>query len=153
MAHKACYDFEFSRANAAKSIVTCLKHVTNARRATRKCQISLSHKPGTVETVRFRARCCWSRAGPVKKCHFHGRCIVLTTNECHSFAKHAWDYKRDRRADCSWARLVNLEVKASGVFLFGLHPKIKTRDVSGGLRGLQTGSESITHAFAWSSPT
>ena len=37
----------------AKSIVTRLKHVTNARRATRKCQISLSHKPGTVETVRF----------------------------------------------------------------------------------------------------
>ena len=37
----------------AKSIVTRLKHVTNARRATRKCQISLSHKPGTMETVRF----------------------------------------------------------------------------------------------------
>ena len=37
----------------AKSIVTRLAHVTNARRATRKCQISLSHKPGTVETVRF----------------------------------------------------------------------------------------------------
>ena len=37
----------------AKSIVTRLKHVTNARRATRKCQISLSHKPGTVETARF----------------------------------------------------------------------------------------------------
>ena len=100
----------------------------------------------------FRAR-CWSRAGPVKKCHFHGRCIALTTNECHSFAvKHAWDYKRDRRADCSWARLVNPEVKASGVFLFGFHPKNQTRDLSGGLRGLQTGSESITHAFAWSSP-
>ena len=74
----------------------------------------------------FRARCCWSRAGPVKTCHFHGRCIALTTNECHSFAvKHAWDYKRDRRADCSWARLVNPEVKASDVFLFGLHPNIK----------------------------
>ena len=28
----------------------------------------------------FRARCCWSRAGPVKKCNFHGRCIALTTN-------------------------------------------------------------------------
>ena len=62
----------------------------------------------------------------LKKCHFHGRCIALTTNECHSFAvKHAWDYKRDRRADCSWARLVNPEVKASDVFLFGLHPNIK----------------------------
>ena len=62
----------------------------------------------------------------MKKCHFHGRCIALTTNECHSFAvKHAWDYKRDRRADCSWARLVNPEVKASDVFLFGLHAKIK----------------------------
>ena len=72
----------------------------------------------------FRARCCWSRAGPVKKCHFHGRCIALTTNECHSFAvKHAWDYKRD----CSWARLVNPEVKASDVFLFGPHAKIKPK--------------------------
>ena len=49
-----------------------------------------------------------------------------TTNECHSFAvKHAWDDKRDRRADCSWARLVNPQVKASDVFLFGLHPKMK----------------------------
>ena len=55
VAHEARYDFEFSLANQmpAKSIVTRLKHVTNARRATRKCQISLSHKPGTVETVRF----------------------------------------------------------------------------------------------------
>ena len=45
---------------------------------------------------------------------------------CHSFAvKHAWDYKWGRRADCSWARLVNPEVKASDVFLFGVHPKIK----------------------------
>ena len=52
--------------------------------------------------------------------------FCVATNECHSFAvKHAWDYKRDRRADCSWARLVNPEVKASDVFLFGLHPKIK----------------------------
>ena len=34
---------------------------------------------------------CWDER-PVKKCHFHGRCIALTTNECHSFAvKHAWD--------------------------------------------------------------
>ena len=39
---------------------------------------------------------CWSRAaGPVKNVTFIGRCIALTTNECHSFAvKHAWDYKR-----------------------------------------------------------
>ena len=102
-----------------KSIVMRLKHVTNARRATMKCQISLSHNPGTVETYDIRARCCWSRAGPVKKCHFHGTWIA--TKRCHSFAvKH--DYKRDRRADCSWARLVNPEVKASDVLLFGLHP-------------------------------
>ena len=113
----------------------------------------------------FRARCCWSRAGPVKKSHFHGRCIALTTNECHSFAvKHAWDYKRDRRADYSWARLANPEVKASDVFLFGLHPKIKPetfllvvftqkmrpRGLSGGLRDLQTGSESIRRCFFFS---
>ena len=83
----------------------------------------------------IRARCCWSRAGPVK----------IATKRCHSFAvKH--DYKRDRRADCS---LVNPEVKASDVFLFGLHPM--KPEISGGLRGLQTGSESITHAFVWSS--
>ena len=47
----------FNKTAARSAIVTCfrrvLKHVTNARRATRKCQISLSHKPGTVETVRF----------------------------------------------------------------------------------------------------
>ena len=30
--------------------------------------------------------------------------------------------------------------------------KNETRDFSGGLRGLQPGSESLTHAFAWSSP-
>ena len=49
----------------AKSIVTRLKHVTDARRATRKCEISLSHKPGTVETVRFPRKMlleqgCWT---------------------------------------------------------------------------------------------
>ena len=47
------------------------------------------------------------------------------TNATVSAVKHAWDYKRDRRADCSLARLQNPEVKASDVFLFGLHPKIK----------------------------
>ena len=128
MAHEARCDFEFflanasqSNRNAPKARYECAPHCT-----ARKCQISLSHKPGTVEQYDFCARCCWSRAGPVKKCHFHGRCIALTTNECHSFAvKHAWDYKRDRRADCSWARLVNPQVKASDVFLFGLHPKMK----------------------------
>ena len=99
----------------AKSIVTRLKHVTNARRATRKCQISLSHKPGTVETVRFPRKMLLEQGWTCEKnATFHGRCIALTTNECHSFAvKHAWDYKRDRRADCSWARLVKPEVKAS----------------------------------------
>ena len=47
VAHEARYDFEFSLANASQ-INRRLKHLTNARRATRKCQISRSHKPGTV---------------------------------------------------------------------------------------------------------
>ena len=111
----------------AKSIVTRLKHVTNARRTTRKCQISLSHKPGTVETVRFPRKMLLEQGWTCEKMPPTWKiCIALTTNECHSFAvKHAWDYKRDRRADCSWARLVNPQVKASDVFLFGLHPKMK----------------------------
>ena len=62
---------------------------------------------------------------PVKKCHFHGRCMALTTDECHSFrCQTCLELQAGPRADCSWARL----------------------------RGSQTGSESITHAFAWSSP-
>ena len=60
----------------------------------------------------------------MKKCHFHGRCIALTTNECHSFAvKHAGT--TSGTAVQIVRGLVNPEVKASGVFLFGLHPKIK----------------------------
>ena len=47
------------------------------------------------------------------------------TNATVFAVKHAWDYKRGRRADCS-CRLVNPEVKASDVFLFGIHPKIKS---------------------------
>ena len=78
VAHEADYISSFPLQMPAKSIVTRLKHVTNARRASRKCQISLSHKPGTVETDDFRTRCCWSR----EKMPFHGRCIALTTNEC-----------------------------------------------------------------------
>ena len=111
----------------AKSIVTRLKHVTNARRAARKCQISLLHKPGTVETVRFSRKCCWSRAGPMKKCHFHGRCIALTNERMPQFCcQTCLGLQAGPRADCLWAPLVNPEVKASDVFLFGLHPKITT---------------------------
>ena len=77
----------------AKSIVTRLKHVTNARRATRKCQISLSHKPGTVETVRFPRKMLLEQGWTCEKMPLSG--------------------KKTR------------EVKASDVFLFGLHPKIK----------------------------
>ena len=59
-----------------------------------------------------------------KKCPFHGRCIALTTNECPvSLSK--MPATTSGTADCSWGRLVNPEVKASDVFLFGLHPKIK----------------------------
>ena len=47
------------------------------------------------------------------------------TNATVSLLNMPWDYKRDRRAACSWAWLVNPEVKASDVFLFGLHPKMK----------------------------
>ena len=100
----------------AKSIVTRLKHVTNAHRATRKCKISLSHKPGTVETIGFPARC---RAGPVKNATLMEDASL--TNATVSLSQ------RDRRADCSWARLVNPEVKASDVFLFGLHPKMRPK--------------------------
>ena len=49
------------------------------------------------------------------------------TNATVSLSNMPGDFKRDRRADSSWARLVNLEVKASDVFLFGLHPKIKPK--------------------------
>ena len=45
------------------------------------------------------------------------------------------------------------EVKASDVFLCGLHTKnTRPRDLSGGLRGLQTASENIRRAFMWSQP-
>ena len=111
----------------AKSIVTRLKHVTNAGRTTRKCQISLSHKPGTVETVRFPRKMLLEQGWTCEKMPLSWKMHrTHHYNECHIFAvKHAWDYKRDRRADCSWARLVNPQVKASDVFLFGLHPKMK----------------------------
>ena len=146
VAHEARYDFEFSLANAS---VTRLKHVTNARRTTRKCRFRYHTSLELWKQYDFRARCCW----PVKKCHFHGRCIALTTNECHSFAvKHAWDYKRDRRADCSWARLVNPQVKASDVFLFGLYTKMKPETFLVGSEAYKLEVKSITHAFAWSSP-
>ena len=51
VARKARYDFEFSLANASKSTVTRLNHVTNAPRATGKCQISLSHKPRVLQVA------------------------------------------------------------------------------------------------------
>ena len=119
----------------AKSIVTHLKHVTNARRATGKRQISLSHNLNCGNsTVSAQDAAGSGLAGPVKKSHFHGRCIALTTNECHSFAvKHAWDDKRDRRADCSWARKPGSESIRLNSFWFS--SKNQSRDISGGLRG------------------
>ena len=37
----------------------------------------------------------------MKKCHFHGRCIALTTNECHSLAvKHSLGLQADARTSC-----------------------------------------------------
>ena len=80
----------------AKSIVTRLKHVTNARRATRKCQISLSHKPGTVETVRFPRKMLLEQGWTCEK-------MPLSWKKMGSEA-----YK--------------LEVKASHMLLRGLHP-------------------------------
>ena len=50
---EARFDFDFSLANASQINRNTPKARTNARRASRKIQISLSHKPGTVETVRF----------------------------------------------------------------------------------------------------
>ena len=43
---------------------------------------------------------------------------------------------------------VELRVKASDVFLCGRHPNMRPRGLSGGLRDLQTGSESIRRAFS-----
>ena len=87
----------------------------------------MRHKPGTGKQYASNDAAGAEGSGwTCEKMPLSWKMHALTTNECHSFAvKHAWDYKRDRRADCSWARLVNPEVKASDVFLFGLHPKIK----------------------------
>ena len=76
----------------AKSTVTRLKHVTIGRRATVKRQISLSHKPGAVETVRSprkmlleQGRTCENNATSMED-------VRRATKECHNFAvKHAWD--------------------------------------------------------------
>ena len=53
VAHEARYDFEFSLANASQINRNAPKARYECAPRTRKCQISLSHKPGTVETVRF----------------------------------------------------------------------------------------------------
>ena len=54
-----------------------------------KCQISLSHKPGTVETVRFLRKMLEQGWTCGKNATFMED-ASLTTNECHSFAvKHA----------------------------------------------------------------
>ena len=90
----------------------------------KKCQISQSYKPGTVEKVRFPRKMLLEHGWTCEKMPLSWK--MHRTHECHSFAvKNAWNFKRDSRADCSWARLVNPEVKASDVFLFGLHPKMK----------------------------
>ena len=126
MAHEARYDFEFSLANASQINRNAPKALRMRAALLENARFRYHTSLELWKQYDFRARCCWSRAGSVKKCHFHGRCIALTTNECHSFrCQTCLDYKRDRRADCSWARLVNPEVKASDMFLFGLHPKIK----------------------------
>ena len=70
---EARYDFEFSLQMPAKSIVTRLKHFTNARRAQENARFCYHTSLELWKQYDFRARCCWSRAGPVKKCHFQGR--------------------------------------------------------------------------------
>ena len=81
----------------AKSTVTRLKHVTIGRRATVKRQISLSHKPGTVETVRSprkmlleQGRTCENNATSMEDVH-------RATKECHNFTvKHALGLEANR---------------------------------------------------------
>ena len=137
----------------AKSIVTRLKHVTNARRATRKCQISLSHKPGTVETVRFPRKMLLEQGWTCEKMPL-------------SWKMHRTHHQRMPQFRCqtclglqagppcrlfvgSASKPGSESIRRVSVWSSS---KNQTRDLSGGLRGLQTGSESITHAFAWSSP-
>ena len=78
----------------------------------------------TVETVRFPRKMLLERAGPVKKCHFQGRCIPLTTN-----AQFRCQTCLGLQAEPPCRLFVGSAskpgVKASDVFLFGLHPKIK----------------------------
>ena len=85
----------------------------------------------------FRARCCWSRAGPVKKCHFHCQNMPGTTSGT------AVQIVRGLGRKPGSESIRRVSIWSSS--------KNQTRDLSGGLRGLQTGSESIAHAFAWSS--
>ena len=54
--------------------------------------------------------------------------------------------------DCSWARLVNPEVKASDVFLFGLHPKIKPETFLVGSEAYKLEVKTSHMLLAWSSP-
>ena len=111
----------------AKSIVTRLKHVTNARRATRKCQISLSHKPGTVETVRFPRKMLLEQGWTCEKnaTFMEDASHSPLTNATVSLSNMPGTTSGTAVQIVSWARLVNPEVKASDVFLFGLHPNIK----------------------------
>ena len=60
--------------------------------------------------------------------------------------------QRDRRADCSWVRLVNPEVKASDVFLFGLHPKMRPETFLVGFEASKLDVKASHMAFVWSSP-
>ena len=136
----------------AKSIVTRLKHVTNARRATRKCQISLSHKPGTVETVDFPRKMLLEQGWTCEKMPLSWKMHRTHHNECHSFAQTCLGLQAGppcRLFVGSASKPGSESIRRVSVWSSS---KNQTRDLSGGLRGLQTGSESITHAFAWSSP-
>ena len=77
----------------------------------------------------FRARCCWSTGGPVKKCLTHHERMP-------QFAvKHAWNYKQDRRAVVSSASKPTSEsIRRVSVCSSS---KNETRDLSGGLRGFK----------------
>ena len=100
------------------------------------------HTPGTVGTVRFLRKMLLE----LKKCHFHGRKPGSESIRRVS----VWSSSKNQTRDLSGGLrgLQTVRVKASDVFLCGLHPKNEAKRPFWWLRDLQTGSESIRRAFS-----
>ena len=80
--------------------------------------------------------------------------VSRATKECHNFAlKHAWDKKRTAGPLCRLfvGSTSKPEVKHQTCFCVVFTQRMRPRNLSGGLRGLQTESESIRRVFVWSS--